>query len=81
MSLARYPQAPRYSDGSGTGGRLSAGTEGFAYGFSNSGNAAGGGMGAGRNRTHTVTITVDQSSTANVTPATYSDTITIAVNP
>lgn len=38
-------------------------------------------MGAVRNRTHTVTITVDQSSAANVTPATYSDTITISVNP
>ena len=69
------------STGRSTSGRLSAGSEGFTYGFSSSGTAPGGGMGAGQDRTHVVTITVDQSLAANVTPATYSDTIVISVNP
>lgn len=69
------------STGSSSSGRLSAGAEGFAYGFSGSGASAGGGMGSGQDRTHVVTITVDQAVAANVTPATYSDTIVISVNP
>ena len=69
------------STGSSSGGRLSAGAEGFNYGYSSSGIAAGGGLGAGQDLTHALTITVDQSLAANVTPATYSDTITISVNP
>jgi spore coat protein U domain-containing protein, fimbrial subunit CupE1/2/3/6 len=69
------------STSSTTGGDLISGTENFAYTFSSTGGGNGTGMGSGQDKTLTVTVNVDQALAANVTPGTYSDTITVNVTP
>jgi spore coat protein U-like protein len=70
------------STGGAAGGDLtSGGGETIAYTFGGSAPVAGSGMGAGQDKTYTVTVSVDPANAANVSPAVYSDTIAVTINP
>lgn len=69
------------STSSPTGGNLAFGGESIPYTFSSVSGGSGTGMAAGQEKSLSVTVTVNQGAAANVTPATYSDTITIDLTP
>lgn len=69
------------STSSGVGGNLVNGSESIAYTYATASGGAGSGLGPGQDKTLTVTVSVDQTNAANVTPATYTDTIAISVTP
>ena len=56
-------------------------TESFAYSSSSTGSAAGTGFGAGQDKTVTVAVTVTQSNAALVSAGTYTDNLTVTINP
>lgn len=69
------------STSSATGGNLVNGAESIPYTFTSVSGGNGTGMAAGQEKTLSVTVTVNQANAANVTPATYSDTIAITLTP
>ena len=73
---------PSFTYASANSGQLVwPGTASFAYSYSNSGGGAGSGMGTAEAKTLTVTAAVDQTVTADKPAGTYSDTITVTVQP
>lgn len=69
------------STSSATGGNLVGGTESFAYTYSTAAGGAGTGFGSGQDKTYGVTVTVNQGAAANVSAATYTDTIVVTLTP
>ena len=69
------------STSSATGGNLVNGAESIPYTFSSTSGGNGTGMAAGQEKTLSVTVTVNQAAAANVSPLTYTDTITIDLTP
>jgi spore coat protein U-like protein len=69
------------STSSATGGNLVNGAESIAYTFSSTTGGAGAGMGAGNDKTLALSVSVNQANAANVTPATYTDSIAITLTP
>jgi spore coat protein U-like protein len=69
------------STSSATGGNLVNGTESIPYTFSSTAGGNGTGMGAGNDKTLSVSVSVNQANAANVTPAVYTDSITITLTP
>lgn len=69
------------STSSAVGGNLVNGAESIPYTFTSVSGGDGTGMAAGQEKTLSVTVTVNQANAANVTPATYSDTIAITLTP
>ena len=67
--------------GTGSGNLTSAGGESIAYSFGGTAPVAGSGLGSGQDKTYTVTVSVDPTNAANVSPAVYSDTIAVTINP
>jgi spore coat protein U-like protein len=66
---------------SATGGNLVNGAESIPYTYTSVAGGSGTGLASGQEKTLTVTVSVDQTTAANVTPATYSDTIAITLTP
>ena len=66
---------------SATGGNLVNGAESIPYTFTSVAGGSGTGMAAGNDKTLAVSISVNQANAANVTPATYTDTIAITLTP
>jgi spore coat protein U-like protein len=66
---------------SATGGNLVNGAESIPYTFTSVAGGNGTGMAAGNDKTLAVSISVNQANAANVTPATYTDTIAITLTP
>ena len=69
------------STGSATGGNLVNGGESIPYTFTSVSGGNGTGMAAGNDKTLAVSVSVNQANAANVTPATYTDSITITLTP
>ena len=69
------------STSSATGGNLVNGAESIPYTFSSTSGGAGTGMAAGNDKTLSVSVSVNQANAANVTPAVYTDSITITLTP
>ena len=69
------------STGSSAGGNLVNGAESIPYTFTNTAGGAGTGLGAGNDKTLSVAVSVNQANAANVTPAVYTDSITITLTP
>ena len=69
------------STSSATGGNLVNGAESIPYTFSSTAGGAGTGLGAGNDKTLSVSVSVNQANAANVTPAVYTDNITITLTP
>ena len=69
------------STSSATGGNLVNGAESIPYTFSSTSGGSGTGMGTGNDKTLSVSVSVNQANAANVTPAVYTDTITITLTP
>jgi spore coat protein U-like protein len=69
------------STSSATGGNLANGAESIPYTFSSTAGGAGTGLGAGNDKTLSVSVSVNQANAANVTPAVYTDSITITLTP
>jgi spore coat protein U-like protein len=57
------------------------GAESIPYTYTSVAGGSGTGLASGQEKTLTVTVSVDQTTAANVTPATYSDTIAITLTP
>ena len=69
------------STSSATGGNLVNGSESIAYTFSSASGGSGTGMGTGKDKSLDLSVSVNQANAANVTPAVYTDTIAITLNP
>ncbi|HET7672465.1 MAG TPA: spore coat protein U domain-containing protein [Burkholderiales bacterium] len=69
------------STGSAAGGNLVNGAESIPYTFSSASGGSGTGMAAGNDKTLSVSVSVNQANAANVTPAVYTDSITITLTP
>lgn len=69
------------STGSSAGGNLVNGAESIPYTFSSASGGSGSGMGSGNDKTLSVSVSVNQANAANVTPAVYTDSITITLTP
>ena len=69
------------STGSTVGGNLVNGAESIPYTFSSASGGSGTGMAAGNDKTLSVSVSVNQANAANVTPAVYTDSITITLTP
>src|SRR5918996_3539798 len=67
------------STASATGGNLRNGAESIPYTFSSTSGGSGTGMSVGNDRTLSVAVSVNQANAANVTPAVYTDSITITL--
>lgn len=77
--------SPTVTLNSANGGLLTgpngATTESFAYSSSSSGAVAGSGMSSGQDKTLAVSVTVTQSAAADVSAGTYTDNLTVTINP
>ena len=69
------------STGSTSGGNLVNGAESIPYTFSSTSGGSGTGMTTGNDKTLSVSVSVNQANAANVTPAVYTDSITITLAP
>ena len=69
------------STSSAIGGNLVNGAESIPYTFSSTSGGNGTGMAAGNDKTLSVSVSVNQANAANVTPAVYTDSITITLTP
>lgn len=69
------------STSSSTAGNLVNGSDSIPYTYSATPGGAGTGLGSGQDKTLTVTVSVNQANAANVSPATYTDTIAITLTP
>ncbi len=69
------------STSSATGGNLINGAESIPYTFSSASGGSGTGMSTGNDKALSVSVSVNQANAANVTPAVYTDSITITLTP